>query len=146
MDRTMRTSLLVLLIVAWSAHAGGPSVSGGGFPSTGLILVNGNCPSGWVADNSAQGRYITGLAATGSAGDTLGSAIPTTTTDSSYTPVGTNSGIAASLSATVDRTALGSATASATHTHPAPTFTGTQNTTMRSTIAPSVALRLCKKA
>lgn len=144
----MRKAALLTLLVSSVGFAGGPSVSGGGFPSTGLILVNGTCPSGWTQDNSAQGRYIVGLAASGNPGDTIGSAMATTTTDATITATSSAPTISCTTSPNFVTTA-GSTPAcddSPAPTASAPTITVGSTADQRAEIAPHVALRLCKKS
>lgn len=140
----MIRALLLALVAAccgMPAHAGDAGGSGGGFPALGLIMTDQSaCPSGWTELTTYQGRYLAAKAATGSAGDTLGSAIATTTTDSSgptYSVTGTN---LVTTAGTVP-----AATAISGTTLAAGANTITPPATQRSSLAPNVSLRLCKR-
>lgn len=89
----MRARALSLLLgLALSLPAiGGTVVSSAGVPQNVFLLTDqATCPSGYTEVTTYAGRYLVGIATVGSAGDTLGTGAATTTTNSSYTPSGTN--------------------------------------------------------
>ena len=124
-------------------------------PSGASVLVSsGTCPTGFVEDTAFRGRYLVGTPSGGTVGGTLGSAM-TDLADSSYTPLGsgtiaTVSGGAAAASNGVGmlggtlQTLTGAGTTGASVG--AVTFTGTAATTMRSTVAPTAQLLVCRKS
>ena len=131
---TILLSSLLISTVAFATYVQGPDQTGV------LVFVNAaSCPQGYTDVTATyQGRYIVGKAATGAAGDTLGSAIATTTTDSSFTPAGS---ITCTDHVAVQTAGVTGYCSSATP----PSFSGSAASTMRSTIAPSIALRVCSK-
>lgn len=137
----MRAALfLASLLLACSADAQIFRSGNVGIPQNTMILTDQSaCPSGWTEVTTYQGRYVAAIAASGSAGDTLGSAIATTTTDSSgptYSVTGTN--LVTTAGATAGATAISGTTIAVGAN------TITPPSTVRSSIAPSVSLRLCK--
>jgi hypothetical protein len=98
------------------------------------------CPPGYTEDIAAQGFYLLGRSATGTVGNSVGSAIAgATPPDSSYTPAGTNN---ACLTQTAVSTGGTINVCSPAFT---PAFSGAANATMRSTVAPAKYVLICKK-
>lgn len=140
MNTVLRATALSLAALFADPSFGG--ASGGGFPVDGLILTDqATCPVGWNEVVEHQGRYIAAKAATGSANDTLGAAIPTTTTDSSgstYSVTGTNMVTTAGTAPGATNMGSGALAVGAN--------TVTPPATRRSSIMPNASFRLCKKA
>lgn len=156
----MLLSFLGAIVMAKNAHA--QDIAGStnvGIPAGTFMLTDlSACPSGWTEVTTYQGYSLWAQAASGTAGATLGTGRATNTTDSSYTPAGTNAaGTFAATGANLVTTAgtvpsitvfNGTTITAGANTLSVPnqTFTGTAASTMRSTVAPSVSLRLCKRA
>ncbi len=110
---------------------------------SGFALVSfsaSGCPPGFTEDTAAQGFYMLGRAATGTVGNSIGSAISgTAPADASYTPSGTNNACPTQIAVTTAGTINVCSPAFT------PTFTGAVNSTMRSAIAPAKYVLVCKK-
>lgn len=143
--------MLCFALLLCSLIASAQDISGStnvGVPANTFLLTDqAACPGGWSEVTTYQGRYIVGLAATGSAGDTLGTGIATTTTDLTITATSSTPTISCTQSPNLVQTA---GTVPVCDDSPAPTST-TPTITMaaaanqRAEIAPSVSLRICKR-
>jgi|SRR6266850_1937841 len=96
-------------------------------------------PTGWALCDGGGGRpdlrskFVKGAAAAVDPGVTGGAATHTHASHS-HTPAGTVSAVSATATAGVSIGALGTTAADNTHTHPAPTFTGTPATLTHDTV------------
>lgn len=149
----MRMILAALLLFV-GVPVSGQDIAGStnvGIPANAFILTDqAACPSGWTEVTAYQGFALWAQAASGTAGATLGTGRATNTTDSSYTPAGTNG--TSAVTVTGSNNVVGTAptaialTSANGGTAAAQTFTGTAAATMRSTVVPSASFRICKRA
>jgi len=141
----MKNAMLCAFALLFCASAYPQAYTGAtnvGIPANILMLsYKTTCPSGWTEVTTYQGYSLWAQAASGTAGATLGTGRATNTTDAAgptYSVTGTNL-------VTTAGTAPGATAISGT-TLVAGANTITPPATERSTVAPSAAFRLCKRA
>lgn len=149
----MRKAMLCFALLLCGFIASAQDISGStnvGVPSDVYVFTDQSaCPGGWTDVTSTfQGFYLGAKAATGNAGDTLGSAIATTTTDLTITATSSTPTISCTSSPNFVTTA-GTVPAcgdSPAPTSSTPTITVAAAANQRSELAPVVWMRICKRA
>lgn len=133
---TLVTALTLTLFVsrALAGYSSGTIVPAG----TTMLVFSASCPSGWTDVTATyQGRVLAAKAATGAAGDTLGTEIASTADDLTITAT-------ANACATVNFVATAGTTAGCSPAF-TPTVTLGSTANQRSELTPLIYVRLCQK-